>query len=193
MIRLRLQFAALATAFIAIPVSASPISAQLDAYVVEARALVAAVDAGNASEQGPALQRLASRADAMIAPFVEQFPVCGDYLKAAQGLNSMWPRLSLERIEADYHKDGALPRVENAQDRALCYQMKDLLVHPLTGLRLLKEPELDVASLRNEIDEVVSHAVALNALVAVRSRAAQSIPSANSGAAQNTESGSRWQ
>jgi len=149
--------------------NAAPLDAGFDAYIAEARAVVAAIDAGNAKAQGPALIALAKKADAMIAPFVAQFPVCGDYLKATQRLNTSWSSLSLEQIEADYHKDGALPRIENAQDRALCYQMKDLLVHPLTGLRLLKEPELDVKSLRHEIDEVVSHGAALKSLVAARS------------------------
>jgi hypothetical protein len=140
-----------------------------EAYVAEARSVVAAIDAGNAKSQGPVLTALAEKADAMIATFVARFPVCGDYLKATQALNASWAALSLEQIEADFHKDGALPRIENAQDRALCYQMKDLLVHPLTGLRLLQEPELDVPALRAEIDEVVSHGAALKALVAARS------------------------
>ena len=146
-----------------------PIASGLAAYVADARSVVGAIDAGAAADQGPALQRLANRADALIAPFVARFPVCGEYLKATQALNTSWRALTLEQIEADFHKDGALPRIENAQDRALCYQMKDLLVHPLTGLRLLKEPELDVKSLRHEIDEVVSHGGALKALVAARS------------------------
>jgi hypothetical protein len=148
---------------------AAPMDAGFDAYIAEARAVVAAIDAGDAKAQGPALTALAKKADAMIAPFVAQFPVCGDYLKATQALNASWSTLTLDQIEADYHKDGALPRIENAQDRALCYQMKDLLVHPLTGLRLLEEPTLDVKSLRHEIDEVVSHGGALKALVAARS------------------------
>jgi hypothetical protein len=148
---------------------AAPMDAAFDAYVADARAVVAAIDAGGAKSQAPALTALAKKADAMVAPFTAQFPVCGEYLKATQALNASWSRMSLEQIEADYHKDGALPRIENAQDRALCYQMKDLLVHPLTGLRLLQEPELDVTSLRHEIDEVVSHGAALKALVAARS------------------------
>lgn len=148
---------------------AAPMAPGFDAYIAEARDVVAAIDAGNAKAQGPALAALAKKADAMIAPFLAQFPVCGDYLQATQALNTLWSSLSLEQIEADYHEDGALPRIENAQDRVLCYQMKDLLVHPLTGLRLLQEPKLDVTSLRAEIDEVVSHGGALKALVAARS------------------------
>lgn len=160
---------ALTAALLAPATHAAPMAPGFDVYIAEARAIVAAIDAGNAKAQGPALTALAKKADAMIAPFVAQFPVCGDYLQATQALNTSWSSLSLEQIEADYHKDGALPRIENAQDRALCYQMKDLLVHPLTGLRLLQEPKLDVKSLRAEIDEVVSHGAALKALVAARS------------------------
>lgn len=152
--------------------SAEPVAsmdAGFDAYIAGARAVVAAIDAGDAKAQGPALTALAQKADAMVAPFVAQFPVCADYLEATQALNASWSHLSLERIEADFHKDGALPRIEDARDRALCYQMKDLLVHPLTGLRLLQETVIDEKSLRAEIDEVVSHGSALKALVAARS------------------------
>lgn len=148
--------------------NAAPMDDGFDAYLAESRAVVAAIDAGQARAQGPALAALAKKADGMVAPFVARFPVCADYLQATQALSAAWSSLSLEQIEADYHKDGALPKIENAQDRALCYQMKDLLVHPLTGLRLLQEPELDVASLRAEIDEVIAHGGALKALVAGR-------------------------
>ena len=172
MIPRTLLFSALALAILApgahAAPTAQPIDAQLEAYVVDARAVVVAIDAGQAEAQGPALQRLADRADAMIAPFVERFPVCADYLRATQALKTTWRTLSLEQIEADFHKDGALPEIQVAQDRALCYQMKDLLVHPLTGLRLLEEPALDTKSLRHEIDEVVAHGGALKALVAAR-------------------------
>jgi len=149
--------------------AAAPMDVGFDAYIAEARAVVVAIDAGNAKALAPALTALATKADAMVGPFVARFPVCGDYLKATQALSASWPSLSLEQIEANFHRDGALPRIESAQDRALCYQMKDLLVHPLTGLRLLEEAELDVPSLRAEIAEVVSHGVALKALVAARS------------------------
>lgn len=164
---LALLAAALPTAGAAPPAPA--IDAQLAAYVADARAVVAAIDAGAAPAQGPALQRLAERADAMIEPFIARFPVCADYLAAARALNATWTTLSLERIEADFHHDGALPALAAPQDRALCYQMKDLLVHPLTGLRLLQEREPDPKTLRHEIDEVVSHGAALKALVVARS------------------------
>lgn len=152
------------------PAQAAKLGSELDAYVVEARAVVAAIDTGHARAQGPALQSLADRADAMIAPFIARFPVCADYLQATQALNATWSTLSLERIEAEYHEDGALPAIEAPRDRALCYQMKDLLVHPLTALRLLQETELDQKSLRHEIDEVVAHGAALAALMGVDSQ-----------------------
>ena len=166
--RILLSAALVLTAFAPAVEAAEPLDAQLEAYVADARSVVAAIHVGKADAQGPALQRLAERADAMIAPFVARFPVCADYLHATQALKTTWRNLSLERIEADFHKDGALPKIEGAQDRALCYQMKDLLVHPLTGLRLLEEPALDTASLRREVDEVVAHGGALKALVATR-------------------------
>ena len=84
------------------------------------------------------------------------------------GLRESWSTLSIERIEADYHHDAALPRIASAGDHGLCYQMKDLLVHPLTALRLLREPVVDRATLSHEITEVVAHGRALQALSAAK-------------------------
>lgn len=159
---------ALAAVIGATALQAAELDASFDAYVVEAQATLLAIDAGKAGEQAPALLALVEHADRMIGPFIEHFPVCAGYLKAAQALKDSWSGMSLDRIEADYHDDGALPAIEDTQDRTLCYQMKDLLVHPLTGLRLLQEPDLDVTALRKEISEVASHGLALKALVAAR-------------------------
>jgi hypothetical protein len=46
--------------------------------------------------------------------------------------------------------------------------MPDLLVHPLTALRMLGEPEVDRAGITHEITEVVAHGRALQALEAAR-------------------------
>ena len=61
----------------------------------------------------------------------------------------------------------ALPPIEDASTRAVCYQMKDLLVHPLTALRLLREEAPDAAAVRHEVVEVVAHSQALAALAGV--------------------------
>ena len=73
--------------------------------------------------------------------------------------------LSIDTIERDYHHDAALPKPAHEGNRALCYQMKDLLVHPLTALRLLREQPVDVDSIRHEIVEVIAHGRALAALM----------------------------
>lgn len=139
------------------------------AYVSDAEAIVAALDSGSPPQsQQSALTALADRAAGLVAPFSVQHPVCRDYLAGAMGLRDRWSTLSLERIEADYHHDAALPRIANAGDQGLCYQMKDLLVHPLTALRLLREPVVDRATLSHEITEVVAHGRALQALSAAK-------------------------
>jgi hypothetical protein len=145
---------------------ADAVLAELDTYLAEARRVLTAIDAGQAGTQAPALEALAARADAMIPSFVARHPVCAEYLTAARRLRTSWQGMDLEAIEAGYHKDGALPAIADARDRALCYQMKDLLVHPLTGLRLLQEPEPDTQALRREIDEVIAHGGALRAMLA---------------------------
>lgn len=138
-------------------------------YVTDAEAIVAALDSGSPPEsQQPALTALADRAAGLVEPFSARHPVCRDYLAGAMRLRESWSTLSLERIEADYHHDAALPRIASAGDHGLCYQMKDLLVHPLTALRLLHEPVVDRATVSHEITEVVAHGRALQALSATK-------------------------
>ncbi|KFN49468.1 hypothetical protein [Arenimonas composti] len=138
-------------------------------YVVAAQAAVDAIDAdAPVAQQAQALETLADDAIALVEPFVQRFPACGDYLRASTGLREAWRTLSPARIEADYHHDGALPPVADPRERARCYQMKDLVVHPLTARRLLEEPAPDRAALRHEIVEVVAHGGALRAMVSRR-------------------------
>lgn len=137
------------------------------AYLAGADAIVAALQAGgDPHAQAAPLQALAARADGLVDPFTARFPACRDYLQAARGLRERWSSLTLAQIETDYHHDGALPPIADARDRALCYQMKDLLVHPLTALRMLGESPVDRAGIEHEIVEVVAHGRALQALMA---------------------------
>jgi hypothetical protein len=140
-----------------------------EAYVTQAQAIVSAFEQGAApADQRPALTALAERAADLVPAFSARHPVCRDYLAAALPLRESWPTLSLAQIERDYHHDAALPRIASAGDHGLCYQMKDLLVHPLTALRMLAEPDVDRAGIAHEITEVVAHGRALQALEAAR-------------------------
>lgn len=136
------------------------------AYIAGAEKVIGALQSGtDPATQAASLQALADNANGLIEPFVERYPTCGAYLQAARALRSRWESMSLEQIEADYHHDGVLPAIADPRDRALCYQMKDLLVHPLTALRLLRETPVDRASVEHEIVEVVAHGKALQALM----------------------------
>jgi len=66
-------------------------------------------------------------------------PMCGDYLAAAAKVVDLLDSISEEEIEENYHQDGALP----ATSSALCYHVKDLLVHPATVIVLLREGGLE--------------------------------------------------
>lgn len=140
-------------------------------YLEQAREVVAALESGaEPATQADALSALAARADDLRVAFSARYPACRDYLAAAAQLGQRWPQLSLEAIESGYHHDGELPKVDDPADRALCYQMKDLLVHPLTALRMLREQPVDVDGLEHEIVEVVAHAQALQALMSSDAR-----------------------
>ncbi len=160
---------ALCAATVLMLIAALPAKAEdaYAAYLDGATRVVAALESGaDPASQAAPLQALARQANALIDPFAARFPACTEYLTATRVLNDRWQSLSLEQIEKDFHHDGALPAVAEPQDRALCYQMKDLLVHPLTALRMLGESPVDRAGIEHEIVEVIAHARALRALMA---------------------------
>lgn len=162
--------AALAAALLVpAPAVGDPLAAGLQNYIDAAEGFVTALDGGaEPSSLDPTLAGLVDEAEGLLAPFSAQHPACASYLQAASRLTGSWAQLSLDAIERDYHHDGALPPIADANDRTLCYQMKDLLVHPLTARRLLAEPSLDRSQLRHEIVEVLAHGKALQALAAAR-------------------------
>ena len=155
------QPAATAPAAPAGPFSAASLQA-LDRYAEAARAHAASIEAGEAVEtltaQGDELVKIAA---SVLPDFLTVRPDCREYLEKALALHEIWTTLSAEDIEAGYHKDGALPKIENA---AACYHMKDLIVHPITAQALLAEDaEGNRAEARHEIDEVVAHAAVVKA------------------------------
>lgn len=146
--------------------AAGEIDASFHGYVERAEAVVAALEGGSAPEsQQPPLQALSDIAADMIPVFSSRYPGCSDYLNAAMSLRTSWSSLSIDAIERDYHHDAALPKPSQEGNRALCYQMKDLLVHPLTALRLLQDRPVNVDTVKHEIIEVIAHARALAAMM----------------------------
>lgn len=109
-------------------------------------------------ERASELLRLA----ATITPaFIEAQPACRAYLEAASTVQERWPLLGPESIERDFHQDGALPKGAPA----LCYHMKDLIVHPATVLVLLAHGVQDATMLHRELDEILAHVQAVRALI----------------------------
>ncbi len=145
----------------AAPTPASAFDDALTRYETAARDYVAAIDADTGADA------LAARTDALVAiaaealpEFLTRQPHCRAYLEAALALRNSWTTLSAEQIEAGYHKDGALPKIDNA---TACYHFKDLIVHPITAQALLNESGDNRNSARHEIDEVIAHVAVVRA------------------------------
>lgn len=137
--------------------SLPPAAAQaVSEYESQAKAFVEQIDAGaDAATLTPLAQNLLDLSVEIEKAYVPLKPECADYLAAASRIVELWPTLSLETIENDYHHDGALPKSEST---AVCYHMKDLIVHPATALALLAEDVPDRVKIRDEIQEVIAHA-----------------------------------
>ena len=107
----------------------------------------------------------------MVPGYIQRFPECRAYLEAAVKVRDIWQSLDAEKMERDYHHDGALP---GHGDTPVCYHVKDLVVHPATALVLLAQSPPDFVQAQAEIAEVVQHA----GFVEARAASAESTVSA---------------
>lgn len=127
----------------------------LERYETQAREYLVALDGGDPVDELDAhAEELVATAAEVLPAFLELKPHCRAYLEAALALRERWQDLDAAAIEAGYHKDGALPKVDDA---AACYHMKDLIVHPITARALLREAPEQRAPARREIEEVLAH------------------------------------
>lgn len=134
-------------------------SEALMAYEVDGNAFVASLDNGaTAADLSAQAQALLDKAVKVTPEYIELFPSCGAHLNGALEITTRWPELTPDEIETGYHAGEALPPEPTGSN---CYHMKDVIVHPATALALLKQPEVDRAQVRNEIAEVIAHAVAV--------------------------------
>ncbi|SMF68651.1 hypothetical protein [Pseudobacteriovorax antillogorgiicola] len=105
-----------------------------------------------------AAQDLVDESQPILKKFAKKYNQCEEYLgvvlKVADKLTSM----DLDKIEADYHQDKALPKAESR-----CYHAKDLLVHPATVVVLAKKkPSKDnYAKMTAELAELKAHLAAV--------------------------------
>lgn len=99
---------------------------------------------------------LVKQSQTIISAFKEKFPQCEKYLTAVSSAATIIPSLPLAEIETDYHADGKLPKLNDAN----CYHAKDLLVHPATVQAIaaigITTPE-QREDAKGEIVEVIEH------------------------------------
>jgi hypothetical protein len=139
----------------AVPALPSDALRALERYEEQARDYLVALDGGEAiAELDAHAEELVATAAEILPAFLEIKPHCRAYLDTALSLRERWQDLDAAAIEAGYHKDGALPAVDDA---AACYHMKDLIVHPITARALLREAPEQRAPARREIEEVLAH------------------------------------
>ena len=93
-----------------------------------------------------------------------RLPQCDEYLAKTLELKTNLHNMSHEKLEKDYHLDGALPKAPGE-----CYHTKDLFVHPATVLVLTRDDpslsETTKTSINAEIIEVLAHTEYVRQLV----------------------------
>lgn len=93
-----------------------------------------------------------------------RLPQCDEYLAKTLELKTNLHDMSHEKLEKDYHLDGALPKAPGE-----CYHTKDLFVHAATVLVLTRDDpslsETTMTSINAEITEVLAHTEYVRQLV----------------------------
>jgi hypothetical protein len=87
--------------------------------------------------------------------FIVKKPECKTFLELILSKKNEMINLPLEKIEHDYHAGYGLPQTE-----AECDEMKELLVHPITTLTILREKGANKKSfkyIKHELEEVLIH------------------------------------
>ncbi len=126
-------------------------------YKSAAEALIVLIDNGGLDiDIENASAALVKSAKPILRSFIKKFPQCQAYLTALNNAADTIPTLTLAEIETDYHADGKLPAITDAN----CYHAKDLLVHPATVQAMAIIGINDAtqrADAKAEIVEVISH------------------------------------
>ena len=109
-------------------------------------------------------KKLLELSEDIIASAQFRLPQCNNYLAKSLGLKNQLHEISHEKLETDFHQDGALPKAP-----AECYHTKDLFVHPATVIVLTRDdPSLNLETKKSidaEITEVLAHTELVRQLV----------------------------
>lgn len=108
---------------------------------------------------GEQMNELVKLSKVLITKYSERHVECKDYLNQTAAQADKLADMPLEKIEKDYHEDGALPKAP-----AICHHAKDLLVHPATVLAILKvKGEKGLNEAKAELVELNSHLAVVQA------------------------------
>lgn len=135
-------------------------------YEIEAKKLIDMLDQDSTGSMGISDQagKLMTISENVIESARFRLPQCNEYLAKSITLKDRLADISHDRLETDYHMDGALPKAP-----AECYHTKDLFVHPATVMVLTRDdPALTGttrSSIKAEIEEVLAHTDVVRQLV----------------------------
>jgi hypothetical protein len=100
-------------------------------------------------------KELISKASPILAEFKNKNPQCTELLDAIVNSSAKMGKLTLAQIEDQYHEGSALPKAED-----LCFEAKELIVHPATVIVISKRYKLKKeqrTQITDEIEEVLAH------------------------------------
>ncbi len=136
----------------------------LTEYEIEAKKLVSNLSNGTSADIRKQAITLLELSENVIDSAQYRLPQCDKYLAKTLMLKNSLQEISLEKLEKDYHHDGALPKASGE-----CYHTKDLFVHPATVIVLTRDnPVLNEAiksSIHDEITEVLAHTEIVRQLI----------------------------
>lgn len=144
----------------------SIIAGLLADYEIEAKKLVSELDDDSLTVEqvNKRANKLIDISELVLLTARFRLPQCDAYLSQSMTLKDKLSTISHEKLESDYHADGALPAAP-----AECYHTKDMFVHPATVVVLTRDDAGLSTDTRKSIDaeitEVLAHTEIVRELV----------------------------
>lgn len=98
---------------------------------------------------------LINKATPILMAYSKRYPQCKSFLTGVINSAEKMQKLNLSQIEKQYHEGAALPKSDD-----ICYDAKELIVHPATVVILSKMKKLgkdERGQITDEIEEVLGH------------------------------------
>lgn len=134
--------------------SSKDLNKPIAAYKKQAEALVISIDEAGFKVIAENGESLVAKGKSLLSLLGKRWPKCSELFDKVVMDAEKMSKLSLDKIEKEYHDGESLPEADDE-----CLNAKELVVHPATVLVLINEKDTKKTRerMKDEVEEVLSH------------------------------------